>query len=624
MKCGDMADEMLLALDLKQSLERTLWSDSGIRGFLIGRVWRDQVYVLNVWTSQSSSKADRNRSISKSSCLTADLAVCQDHLCAGTVIVGVIVVTKSSNNTEAEEYLASLPPEVQKAAPGPLFVVCTIQKAATPDDQSKVTFHRYTAENKSWRSLEEKPVTDDFDAEQVIFRIQARLPMQLQLDNSQPTDIEVWGEKMNKVFSNLEAAVLSGCYMYRFRNTCVFLSESCAIGAKSKTCTVKHLYDTLNADADSPGHKKNASRQAPVLVDLYQKVSGETDHFAWPVCAPAVLARTGSFRFLQLTLPLDVVVEVDGRRKVEGVQEIFSTAVTAQLQAMQNCLTLHRSKENEFYTPEPFHFAIPHRHTCVTVVYPRGITEKNLMKRRQCLHEKMCLGLNKPVFRRANARLFPGQRAEGGYLINPHLGLPPSKVSGGTPHLVQGKYSYHHYMQDRFDDDKWGCAYRSLQTLVSWFRFQGYTDAAVPSHREIQQALVAVGDKESSFVGSKKWIGSFEVSYCLDHLLGVTSKFLNVSAGSELASKGRELAQHFDMEGTPIMIGGGVLAHTILGVDYNEMSGDISFLILDPHYTGGEDLHTIQKEGWCGWKGPDFWNPTAHYNLCMPTRPAGF
>ena len=39
-----------------------------------------------------------------------------------------------------------------------------------------------------------------------------------------------------------------------------------------------------------------------------------------------------------------------------------------------------------------------------------------------------------------------------------------------------------------------------------------------------------------------------------------------------------------------------MLAHTILGVDYSERSGDIKYLILDPHYTGGEDLHTIQKE----------------------------
>ena len=39
--------------------------------------------------------------------------------------------------------------------------------------------------------------------------------------------------------------------------------------------------------------------------------------------------------------------------------------------------------------------------------------------------------------------------------------------------------------------------------------------------------------------------------------------------------------------------GGGVYAHTILGVDFSEESGDIKFLILDPHYTGDENLKTI-------------------------------
>lgn len=36
-----------------------------------------------------------------------------------------------------------------------------------------------------------------------------------------------------------------------------------------------------------------------------------------------------------------------------------------------------------------------------------------------------------------------------------------------------------------------------------------------------------------------------------------------------------------------------MLAHTIVGVDFNEMTGDVQFLILDPHYTGGEDIKTI-------------------------------
>jgi hypothetical protein len=50
-------------------------------------------------------------------------------------------------------------------------------------------------------------------------------------------------------------------------------------------------------------------------------------------------------------------------------------------------------------------------------------------------------------------------------------------------------------------------------------------------------------------------------------------------------TKGRELAHHFDTVGTPVMMGGGKLAYTLLGVDYNERTGDCAFLILDPHFT---------------------------------------
>lgn len=98
--------------------------------------------------------------------------------------------------------------------------------------------------------------------------------------------------------------------------------------------------------------------------------------------------------------------------------------------------------------------------------------------------------------------------------------------------------------------------------------------------------------------------------------------------------------------------GGGVLAHTILGVAWSETTGDIRYLILDPHYTGAEDLQVITDkvtvinmyipflfvtksflinlvdhgmcvffQGWCGWKGPGFWDQTAYYNLCLPQRP---
>lgn len=135
------------------------------------------------------------------------------------------------------------------------------------------------------------------------------------------------------------------------------------------------------------------------------------------------------------------------------------------------------------------------------------------------------------------------------------------------------------------------------------------------------------------------------MSFVLETLLGVTSRIVRVNSGEEMTMKGGELSHHFKTQGTPIMIGikdinqkkthlntnlliiiiiilgGGVLAHTILGVDYNKNTGDIKFLILDPHYTGSDDISVIIKKGWCGWKGPEFWKKDAFYNMCLPLAP---
>lgn len=69
------------------------------------------------------------------------------------------------------------------------------------------------------------------------------------------------------------------------------------------------------------------------------------------------------------------------------------------------------------------------------------------------------------------------------------------------------------------------------------------------------------------------------------------------------------------------LLGGGVLAHTILGIDIDEESGDTKFLVLDPHYTENDDLIKIQKKGFVGWKGIDFWDSKSFYNICLPQRP---
>ena len=195
-------------------------------------------------------------------------------------------------------------------------------------------------------------------------------------------------------------------------------------------------------------------------------------------------------------------------------------------------------------------------------------------------------------------------------------GLKGAKVYG-----VYGEFDYYHYLQDGMKDAEWGCAYRSLQTICSWFKLQGFTRKPVPTHKKIQQVLVKINDKPKSFIGSNTWIGAIEISLFLDDQYNVQSRILNVSSGSLVEKKVEDIINHFKKEGTPIMIGGGVLAFTILGVAYNEETKEIRYLILDPHYTGKDDPEQIVSKGWCAWKKNSLFLKDHFYNLCLPLRP---
>ncbi|XVF54605.1 hypothetical protein PTKIN_Ptkin05aG0195100 [Pterospermum kingtungense] len=320
---------------------------------------------------------------------------------------------------------------------------------------------------------------------------------------------------------------------------------------------------------------------------------------------------------------------------LHAISKLLIPGLIDQLNSMKkmilpNLLTQHPQLH-------PYHFSPPGISHPITVIYELnyGETEMKQVDVRRSLHLRLGLPFDRPLLRIVNALYLSkkdhstdSSRRKGTSLLKDvHLGIPSSGVSGGTVSLVQGSYEYYHYLHDGFDDSGWGCAYRSLQTIISWFRLQHYSSIDVPSHREIQQSLVDIGDKDPSFIGSREWIGAIELSFVLDKLLGVSCKVLNVRSGSELPEKCRELALHFKDQGTPIMIGGGVLAYTLLGVDYNEATGECAFLILDPHYTGTDDLKKIVNGGWCGWKksvdskGKSFFLHDKFYNLLLPQRP---
>ncbi|XP_077255806.1 UFM1 specific peptidase 2 isoform X2 [Temnothorax americanus] len=338
--------------------------------------------------------------------------------------------------------------------------------------------------------------------------------------------------------------------------------------------------------------------------------------------APVLQHVKKSFDSLECNLHIDALSLVNLNVKSAELHAILVESTCRNIRLIE--IRQENQSENiklPTKLPEVMHFKPQGCGHLFTVVYPGNSTNDNTMEYRKALHKALALDLTRPYFRRGNSIKFDTQANE--VLINPHRALLYKGVAGKLS-IVDGLYSYHHYMQDNFDDNGWGCAYRSLQTIVSWYRLQGYSEVPIPSHREIQRCLIDIGDKPFAFLGSRQWIGSTEVSFVLQTLLNIDVKILRASSGEEMLALIPQIADHLDTQGTPIMIGGGVLAHTILGVSYDENSGEGKFLILDPHYTGTEHLPTIISKGWCGWKTKDFWKKDAFYNMCLPQRPTAF
>jgi len=339
-------------------------------------------------------------------------------------------------------------------------------------------------------------------------------------------------------------------------------------------------------------------------------------------CAPIINYEKKAAKTIRVPIIVDTLGIVDKRSLVKDLPHVLKGCVARQLGDMAASVLSELSLRNTVSTPQVHHFKAEDLPHYITIIYPKSSETESFREFRKNMHVNFMLPLDRPLFRKSNEITWNKTGDKKALLLNVHTGiLDKHGIPGSEVATVQGKYAYHHYMQDDFNDDGWGCAYRSLQTLVSWLRLQGHTEATVPGHKEIQQTLIDIGDKEGKFLNSKQWIGSMEVGFVLETRCNIQSRYISVSSGADMASKAENLKEHFKTEGTPIMIGGGVYAHTILGVAYDEPAEKCSWLILDPHYTGAEDLKTIISKGWCGWKGPNFWNKTAFYNMCLPMRP---
>lgn len=203
---------------------------------------------------------------------------------------------------------------------------------------------------------------------------------------------------------------------------------------------------------------------------------------------------------------------------------------------------------------------------------------------------------------------------------NAHHGLLLPLTDCAKCSLVSGKYLYYHYGCDGKDDRGWGCGYRTVQTICSWLHSGSARRRLPPSLPEIQQALVTVGDKPPSFLGSREWIGTFEAALVLDQLYDVPCRISHVrSGGSELEQAAEDLHHHFITCGSPVMMGGDRdhSSKGILGVCSGKQGSYL--LIMDPHYYGPTlDKESLQRQGWVAWKRVSSLDQCSFYNLCLP------
>ncbi|XP_028402642.1 ufm1-specific protease 2-like [Dendronephthya gigantea] len=205
-------------------------------------------------------------------------------------------------------------------------------------------------------------------------------------------------------------------------------------------------------------------------------------------------------------------------------------------------------------------------------------------------------------------------------LSDVHIGLSPPE-SCSECFLVKGTYQYYHYGCDGTNDEGWGCGYRTLQTMCSWINNNCHIESKLrtpPSLIKIQETLVNIGDKPSSFISSREWIGSFEICLFLDHCYNISSKIIHIRSGREIGLKFAELLSHFKMFGSPIMIGGDsdAASKALLGIatDGNKKY----FLILDPHFSGEADINHLQCNGWVMWRDEELFLTESFYNFCLP------
>jgi len=233
--------------------------------------------------------------------------------------------------------------------------------------------------------------------------------------------------------------------------------------------------------------------------------------------------------------------------------------------------------------------------------------------------------------------------------INVHLKveIPEAVKSAPEPNsswlvaVARGLVDYAHYRQENYEDQGWGCAYRTLQTIVAWYWNHGFISSASDRSKfqrfltidEVQQELILLGETTREQLDRNPWISAVEASLVLRSKFRIDSRIIPIFSQAQCVANLRKLVRHFREIGSPVLLAGNLRAMGILGVCMNKDSGEGYLLLLDPHYRGRDDLDEILNKDfdlragkrlprWCSWRSvTEAIQPDTSYSILLPLHP---
>ncbi|OII72985.1 cysteine protease [Cryptosporidium ubiquitum] len=191
-----------------------------------------------------------------------------------------------------------------------------------------------------------------------------------------------------------------------------------------------------------------------------------------------------------------------------------------------------------------------------------------------------------------------------------------------------GDFYYYHYNHDNFKDNGWGCTYRSLQMVLSWYLINNYTNKHVLSIPEIQDFLKQNDPTHSNLeIGSNSWIGTVEASYILLMYLGISCKLKYFYDIEEFLKYYDKISEHFQKISTPIILSIGDYSYLLVAIQISKDpsspfdTNNVQYLLVDPHYTGKDDYELIYKKNGVSWKNASFFKSISkdkYVNILLP------